>query len=209
MAEHLTEEEQVEQLKQWWKENGLSIVGGVVVGLALVFGWRAWQHHQAERSAQAGALYDQMLLAMEGKNPQAALQRHDQIRALYGDIGYAVLAGLHAARLKLESGDAKAARELLETVRRDATDPAIAQVATLRLARLYLDAGDLTAAQGLLDGASKDAFAPQLAELRGDLARARGDAAGARAAYEEALKDRQSGNAFLRMKLQDLSTSNG
>ena len=53
MAELLTEEEQVEQLKKWWKENGLSIVGGVVVGLALVFGWRSWQHHQLERSAHS------------------------------------------------------------------------------------------------------------------------------------------------------------
>jgi predicted negative regulator of RcsB-dependent stress response len=209
MVEHLTEEEQVEQLKQWWKENGLSIVGGVVIGLAAVFGWRAWQHHEVERSAQAGGLYDQLLMAAEARQTDAALQRHDQIRAQYGGTGYAALAGLHAAKLKLEAGDARAARELLETVRREATDPAIQEVATLRLARLYLDAGELDAARRLVDGMPKGAFGSQLAELRGDLARAGGDVAAARAAYEEALAGRHTGSNLLRFKLQDVAAPNG
>ena len=209
MAELLTEEEQVEQLKKWWKENGLSIVGGVVVGLALVFGWRSWQHHQLERSAQAGGLYDQVLIAIESKQPEAALRGHDRIRAEHGDTGYAVLAGLQAAKLKLEAGDAKGARELLETVRREASDPAVWQLATLRLARVYLDAGELDAARALVDTAPRDLFPSQLAELRGDLARARGDDAAARAAYEEALAGRHGGSNHLRFKLQDLAPSNG
>ena len=150
-----------------------------------------------------------MLKAAEARQPDAALQRHDQIRAKYGDTGYAALAGLHAAKLKLEAGDARAARELLETVRREATDPAIQEVATLRIARLYIDAGELDAARRLVDGMPKGAFGSQLAELRGDLARAGGDVDAARAAYEEALAGRHTGSNLLRFKLQDVAPPNG
>ena len=42
MAELRTEEEQVEALKSWWKENGKSLIMGVVIAVAAVFGWRGW-----------------------------------------------------------------------------------------------------------------------------------------------------------------------
>ena len=37
-----TEEEQVERLKAWLKENGLSIVFGIVIGVGGIGGYNYW-----------------------------------------------------------------------------------------------------------------------------------------------------------------------
>ncbi len=204
MADHLTDEEQVEALKKWWSENGRSVVGGVVLGLALVGGWRGWQYYEQTRAENAGAQYDGLLVAVESKQPEKAAQASERLRADYDDTAYASLAALHVAKLKLEAGDRAGARAQLEWVKAQAPDPALRQIAGVRLARILIDAGELDAAAGLLDAAPRDAFAPELAELRGDLARARGDLDAARAAYEEGLAGRSGGAAVLRMKLDDL-----
>ena len=41
--EDLTDNEQEEQLRRWWSENWLWIVGGIALGLALLWGWQYWQ----------------------------------------------------------------------------------------------------------------------------------------------------------------------
>ena len=209
MAEHLDDEEQLEALKKWWSENGKSVIGGVVLGLALVGGWRGWQYYEQNRAETAGARYDELLVATESKQPERAIQTSEQLRAQYDDTAYASLGALHVAKLKLEAGDRAAAQAQLEWVRTQAPDQALRQIAALRLARLLIDGGDLDAAQRIVDAAPRDTFAPELAEVRGDLARSRGDLASARAAYEEALAGKPAGAAVLRMKLDDLPPAGG
>lgn len=204
MAEHLDDEEQLEALKKWWRENGRSVVGGVVIGLALVGGWRGWQYYEQNRAETAGARYDELLVAAESRQPDRAVELAEGLRAEFGDTAYASLAALQAAKLKFEGGDGGAAQVHLAWARANAPDPALRQIASLRLARILIGEGELDAAQRIIDGAPRDAFAPEFAELRGDLARARGDLPAARAAYEEALAGKPGSGVLLRMKLEDL-----
>lgn len=204
MAEHLDDEEQLEALKKWWRENGRSVVGGVVIGLALVGGWRGWQYYDQNRAETAGARYDELLVAAESRQPDRAVELAEGLRAEFGDTAYASLAALQAAKLKFEGGDGGAAQVHLAWVRANAPDSALRQIASLRLARILIGEGELDAAQRIIDGAPRDAFAPEFAELRGDLARARGDLPAARAAYEEALAGKPGSGVLLRMKLEDL-----
>lgn len=204
MAEHLNDEEQLEALKKWWSENGRSVVGGVLLGLALVGGWRGWQYYQHDRAESAGVRYDAMVTAAEARQAEHALQLAEGLREGYGDTAYASLAALRAAKLRLEAGDSGGAQVQLAWVRANAPDPALRQIASLRLARILIGDGELDAAQRILEAAPRDAFAPEVAELRGDLARARGDVAAARAAYEEALAGKPDSGVLLRMKLDDL-----
>ena len=53
MSEFLTEEEQVERLKQWWKENGRSIIAGVVIGLGVFGSWQGWRAYQIQQAEAA------------------------------------------------------------------------------------------------------------------------------------------------------------
>ncbi len=41
MAELRTEEEQIEAIKRWWKENGVSLLIGAAIAAAGVFAWKA------------------------------------------------------------------------------------------------------------------------------------------------------------------------
>ena len=72
MAELRTEEEQVEALKSWWKENGKSLIMGVVIAVAAVFGWRGWNQYQDDFAANASAMYESILnpVANHPKQPK-------------------------------------------------------------------------------------------------------------------------------------------
>jgi predicted negative regulator of RcsB-dependent stress response len=209
MAEHLNEEEQVEALKRWWSENGRSVVGGVVLGLALVGGWRGWQYYQQDRAETAGVRYGELLVAAEAGQADRAVQLAEGLRIEFDDTAYASLAALQAAKLKFEAGDRGAAQQQLAWVRANAPDPGLRQIAALRLTRILIDEAELDAAQRILDAVPRDAFAPEVAELRGDLARARWDLDAARAAYEEALAGKPASGVLLRMKLEDLPAPGG
>ena len=67
MDGYRTDEEQVEQLKKWWNENGKSIIGGIAIGLIAIFGWRGWQDHQVTQGEQASNLYEQMVANISQK----------------------------------------------------------------------------------------------------------------------------------------------
>ena len=65
--DYATDEERVEELKKWWKENGKSVIFGIVLGLSILFGWRWWGDYQLNQSLQASTLYTQLELAIQQK----------------------------------------------------------------------------------------------------------------------------------------------
>ena len=80
-----TEEEQLDAIKRWWRENGISTAVGVVLALGAVFGWRGWQDHQQNRAAEASAVFQQLLEAdaayqRDGTRKLAALELADTLR---------------------------------------------------------------------------------------------------------------------------------
>ena len=63
MDVYKTEEEQVEAIKKWWSENGKSIIAGIIIGIAAIFGWRGYENHAAMQAKSASTLYEQLLVA--------------------------------------------------------------------------------------------------------------------------------------------------
>ncbi|OQX35622.1 MAG: hypothetical protein B0D84_02245, partial [Candidatus Sedimenticola endophacoides] len=110
---HLSEEEQVEALKKWWKENGKSVVAGVVIGLGAVFGWQAWEKHQRTSAEDASALFEQLSYNVANGSTLAEQQARDLIQEHHGSV-YAVFAALELARIKVGQGDLAAARTQLQ-----------------------------------------------------------------------------------------------
>lgn len=204
MADY-SDQEQAEKLAAWWKQYGTSVIAGVAIGLALLFGYRYWTQHQEQRRVEASALYEQMLSARKSKSEEAGATAR-KLMDDYAETPYAGLAALQLARAQYEAGDRAAARATLEWTMTNARD-ATAHAARLRLARLRLEAGELDAVQALIDVKRMDGFEAEYQELRGDLLRARNQPAGAREAYREAIRRTPPDSGYLRiltMKLDDL-----
>lgn len=207
MSAHLTEEEQVEALKAWWKENGKATVIGVVLGLGGMLGWQAWTQHQATTAEQASARFQQLIMASNTGAAESAVKQAELLITKFEGSSYAVFAALNLARVQLEQGDSAAARGQLAWALANSADKSLQQIARLRLARLMLSDGDLEDAARLAAEAPADNFAGEFAQLRGDIALAGNDKESARSSYQEALANEVGNSDLVRMKLDDLAVS--
>ncbi|MCK7543194.1 tetratricopeptide repeat protein [Marinobacter bryozoorum] len=211
MAEMRTEEEQIEAIKQWWKKNGASLLIGIALALAIVFGWQAWQNHQANKQAQAasdfGQLMQQATEASSDEDFESVAYLANQVRDEHSDTAYAVYAMLILANQQMMAdNDPAAAAESLQWALDQSGSEALSLVVRTRLARAQYGAGEYEAALSTVRGAGNAGqFEGLLAELEGDILLASGDQAGAEKAY---LKARDAGGdggiGLLRQKLASL-----
>jgi len=202
---NLSEEEQVEALKSWWKENGRSVVGGVVLGLGAVFGWQAWNQYQDRVAGQGSEMFSSLASALKANDYESASKVAGSMIEQYQGSAYGIFAALDLARVRVEQGDSAAAQAMLRTALQQGGDASLIQIARLRLARLLFSDGKLDESLAVIAEADKDSFQGELAELRGDIARAKGDKAAASAAYQEALTSSVSNEALVQIKLEDLA----
>ncbi|MBY5980051.1 YfgM family protein [Ferrimonas balearica] len=203
MEIYSTEEQQVEAIKRFWKEYGVSIIGGAVLGLGGLFGWNTYQDHLVGKAEQASAAYGRVI-EQAGQSQDALDTAVAQFQNEYGESGYGPLSQLLLARAAVEAGDLAKAETLLTEVL-PSMDSATAPMVTLRLARVQLAQDKLDAAQATLEKVTSEAFAAQREELKGDVLVKKGEMDAARAAYQSAL---DAGGAqtspALQMKLDDL-----
>lgn len=205
MSDYQTDEEKVEAIKQWWKENGSSVIAGAVIGLAAIFGWRAWIDYRDSMRQEASAAFEQLLVSADTGDTQSALAQSELLSEDFSSTAYATLAALVRARVELEAGNRAGAARALEQAISSSPEPGITRIAALRLARVLVAEGDLEAASSLLeehdDGGS---FSGAFAAIRGDIARAQGRTADARAAYQQAIAEGAPSPDRLRLKLENL-----
>ena len=206
-----TDDQEVEELKRWWNENGKTVVAGLVLGLGGVFGWTTWQGYSQTRAEQASALYSELVnTAMETKHDQATRQTQ-RIVEEYPSSGYAVLASLVGARSALISGDAALARRHLEWARDNAKRVEWRDIARVRLARVLVGEAAYDEAQRELTAIESTEFAPFSEEISGDVAVFTGKTADARRAYGAALANEAlpaPARTRIQMKLDDLGHLN-
>lgn len=204
-----TDEEKVEAIKRWWKENGVSIAIGVVIGVGAIIGWRAWQGHQESQAQTASATFEQLLAVAQAEtDPGAALGLAERLREEFADTPYATLASLILARVAFAEQDRTTAKQALEQALETAPDPALRRIAALRLTRILIAEGDLAGARALIDAHEEAGpFAGEFAMLRGDIALEEGALEQARQAYEAALAAGVSQPRLLEIKLANLPTT--
>ena len=202
MDAHLTDEEKLAEVKKWWGENGGSIITGVVLGLAVLFGGKAWFAYQERNAETASNIYTTLMTALESGDNQVVTERAAMLISDYTGTPYATLAALALARTSIEAGELAAARSHLQWVLDNSDSGIMRDTARLRMARVLVAMGDLDAARALLDQAtSGTAFDPLYNEVRGDIDAARGDLTAAGKAYRAAL-DATAENAPGRHLLQ-------
>ena len=205
MSEYETDDEKVESIKKWWKENGLSVAAGVIIGLAGVYGWRAWNDYRAGVGAQASAAFEELAASAAAGQLESAAKQEEILVAKFASTPYPALGALVTAKALYDKGDAAAAMAALQRVIGKAPDPALLRLAALRLARIQFAEGQLDAAVATVDAHDdSQAFAGDFAAVRGDIAAARGDRAGARAEYEKAITAGASLPQLIQLKLDNL-----
>jgi len=209
IVEYETEEQELEALKKWLKENGPSIVIGLLLGVSGLFGWRYYLDYRTGHSAEASDRYQSVLLQVAtGKVDEFTAVQADQLRKDYADTPYAVLASLAQAKNEHDSGNDEQALSHLDWAVKNAATPELKHTARLRMARILLALNRLDEAASILESDYPAAFAAAYEELSGDLYIARGDAARARAAYDRAISASASGGSrWLQLKRQDLGES--
>lgn len=206
MEMYLSEEERLEALQRWWKQNKQSVFGGVLLGLAAVAGWSMWQANVRATAEQAGNLYGQLLKASETKQTESALKLGERIVTQYPSTAYADYARFFLARTKVATGDLAGAKKALEEELAKTGDDNFKHLARLRLGRVMLAAGETEPALQLvapLAEAQTGKFAGLYEELKGDLYAAAKRPAEARLAYEKA-KSLGEASPMLELKLNDL-----
>jgi predicted negative regulator of RcsB-dependent stress response len=177
--ELLDEHEQSERVRDWLRRNGGGLIGGVVLGLALIGGWQWWQQRQQGARIAAGERFSTVVQHLDAKNLKKA---QPEVAAMVKDGGtYAVLASLQLAKAQVEAGQRDAAIATLRAVQGESD--AMAVVVRTRLAHLLIDAGK---AQEALEVLGNPEGAAAL-EARGDALFALGKREEARAAYTQAL----------------------
>jgi len=138
-AYDLEEQEQLDQLKTWWKMYG-NLVTGVVTAAALVaLGWQGWNWWQRNQAAQASGLYGVLQQAAAQKDAKRSREVAGELIDKYSRTPYAGLGALISAKVQVEGGDAKTAQAQLTWAVEHAQDEAVRDLARLRLAAVLLD----------------------------------------------------------------------
>ena len=194
-----TDEEKAEEIKEWWKENGTSVLTGVALAIAGVFGWQQWQAYQVTQAEEASALFSQL---KEGK----VIDKTSTIEKLVNDYAttpYATFALLEKAKVAKDNKTAISA--LREAAHSEQIN--LSRIAKLRLIRTLIADGQLDEASTLLKVSLPSAYTSLIEELKGDLHLAKKEFDQARQSYDRAiLTAGRDSIKFLKMKRNNLGS---
>ena len=211
MADHITEEEQIEALKRWWDENGKQVVLAIVLTVGGYFGWQAWTDHVEEKTAAASLVYQEMLDHISDVTAGDVVDTDKQVEISqlaetlkqdYSNTQYAFYAALIKAKLAVEGTDLSAAAVELQWAMDNAGETISENIARLRLARVEAAAGNLDKALQLVQGVDAGELKSAFDEAKGDFYQLQGNAAAAYTAYEAAMMGIDAGNSSASQLLQ-------
>ncbi len=190
MAKHLDleEQEQLDELKHFWKQYGDLITWALIVVFGAVAAWNGYQYWQSRQASQATVLYDEVeRAALSGD--MARLDRSlADMKDRFGGTVYAGQAGLLAAKTYYDKGNIDASRAALTWVVDKASDDGYQSIAKLRLAGILFETKAYDEALKLASGSFPKDFAALAADRRGDILAAQGKKAEAKAEYQTAYK---------------------
>ncbi len=204
MEQYETEEQQIEAIKRFWKENGVALVIGAFLGLGGLLGWRWYNDSQIAAKEQASFAYEKA--SEELLKGEAGFSKAKTFIDGHSDTGYAMLMALEMAQQAIERKDLTEAAKQLEFVVSNAKLSAVQSVAQLRLARIQIEQGELELALTSADKVTDQAFKSQSQEIKGDVYQAQQLFDKARAAYSAALESNER-DQVLKMKLDNLAVA--
>lgn len=207
MATHLDDEDELEKVKTWWKENWLALAAGLVVGFGAIGGWEFYKGWRYERAVSASSLYEQMQTHLQAEALDQASATLSRLEADYSGTPYAVAGLMLMASAQVEAGELEAAAGSLERASTLGGDEALSRLAQVRRARVLSALERHDEALKLVSGEGGP-YASLFAEVRGDIEQLRGNPEAALVAYDKALSLAEPGarnRELLQRKRDDLN----
>ncbi len=206
----LQEQEQIDAIKAWWKENGNALLGGLLVIVIAFGGWRVWQNYQAGKNVEAATLYAEFTQQLATNDAKRVNDAADAVMSKYANSGYAPRAALLAAQVNENIKDLAHAKTQLQWVVEHAGEASLKDVARLRLAAILLDEKGYDEAMKLLNAAHPDSFNGLYSDLKGDVLSAQGKNEEARTAYKLAYEKTNESSMYrnlIQMKMDALGVA--
>ncbi|EHL30167.1 YfgM family protein [Legionella drancourtii] len=208
MSVYMTEEEQLESIKKWWKRYGNVVMFAVSLVLLAVAGYRYLTWHQDKLTQQASIAYEQMMLAMSNHNVKAVksyanelIKDHD--KTVYADVAHMTLAKIYISKNKLDKAQAE-----LRIVADNSKMLSLKQIAKIRIARILTAEKSYANALTELSRIEDTTYLPVINELKGDIYGATGQYQEAMSSYKKAsdeVRNNGMGNLFLEMKTNEIA----
>jgi len=213
-----SDEEQLEVLKDWWDENGTSLVITVVVTVGAIFGYRGWEANVIETGEAASAVYEDLVIATDNIAANAsddavritAVSLAETLKADHGDTTYAVFAAMRLAKVAVAQNDLDMALEELSWALDNVSEMHLETTIRVRLSRVYVGLGDPNVAMTLLvNHPPAPGQVASFEEAKCDIFHSMGDLEQAREAYQKALQNMNDKveKPILELKLADLPLS--
>jgi predicted negative regulator of RcsB-dependent stress response len=201
MAKHLDleEQEQLDELKHFWKQYGNLITWALIVVLGAFAAWNGYQYWQRNQAAQAAVMYDEVERAVQSGDAAKIERSLADMKERFGGTTYAQQAGLLSAKAYYDKGNLDASRAALSWVAQKASDEGYQAIAKLRLAGLLLEKKAYDEALQQLAGSFPKEFVALAADRRGDIFAAQGKKVEAKAEYEKAYKGLDERAEYRRM----------
>lgn len=195
-------------MRAWWAENGSYVMGGIAVGIIVIFGWNRWQSSMADTEVAASTLFEEVMeaaalnLSDNAEGPAASLFSN------YPDTPYAAQARLAMARLYMDSGRDQDAADVLRPLTELPPDNELSLVGRLRMTQILLYQEKPQAVIDLVKDLPETGFSARYNEALGDAYFMLGQYSEAETAYLAALNDNPLAptidRTLLQLKINDL-----
>jgi predicted negative regulator of RcsB-dependent stress response len=207
MANHLDleEQEQLDQLKHFWRQYGNLITWGLIVVLGAVAAWNGYNVWQRNQSLQAAAMYDEVEKVVKGGDSQKGERAFLDMKERFPSAVYTQQAGLMVAQLAYASGKTDSSKSILGWLVENASDNGYASVARLRLSALLIDGKSYDDAIKLLGGGISVEFSPLADDRRGDIYILQGKKSEAIAEYQKAFRALDNQSEYRRLVVVKLN----
>ncbi len=185
---HVSEDEQLEKVKKWWKDNGTGVVTGVVLGLGLIVGYNWWQKHQDNQALQASTVFSQLLDANDAEDVDKVAELGAKLKNDFSSTDYAAKGLILAAVSQLKAGKTDQGKADLRWVIDNSKLIDNQLLAKFKLARQFYREGEYDQALALVETENKAGFASQYFELIGDIKNKQDNLKEAHEAYLKAME---------------------
>lgn len=202
------EKQREEEIQQWWKDNWVSIIGGIVIAIVGIIAFWSWRDYQmSQKQLQTASLYSVISNTKDVKIDDVK-SYIDTNKNEYGQIVSFQLANLYVAEGKYQ----EAYNALVDNIQAGmVNDSILNDVARIRAARLAIELKKFNDSVALLDKIENDSFKAAALELKGDNAKAQGKNKEALDFYNKAVELYESinTNIVLKLKRDSLLTTDG